>query len=197
MKGAPVGRDVSVVSAPPILLRMGDPHHIVNRRAHGFTLLELLVTIAVAAILLAIAVPSYLAMVQRNTIAANANDLVGDFNYARSEAVARGRPVYICQSADQLQCGDGDWKDGWIIFAPEAGSTDPDGSRLRVHAGLDATIAVDYSRAAGTMVVFDANGFARSSNGTFTITSADTDDSTRVRIATSGRIERLDPGESL
>ena len=171
------------------------PSTLVSHR--GFTLLELLVTIAVAAVLLAIAIPSYLGMVQRNTIAANANDLVGDFNYARSEAVARGRPVHVCQSNDQSSCGNGNWDQGWIIFAPDAGSSAPTNANiLRVHGQLDQTINVGYSRSAGTQVIFDANGFARSSNGTFDITSNDTTDRTQIRIATSGRIERLDPGES-
>ena len=159
----------------------------------GFTLLELLVTIAVAAILLAIAIPSYLGMVQRNTIAANANDLVGDFNYARSEAVTRGQPVNVCASSNQTSCGGGNWDEGWIIFAPAAGTTAPTNDNiLRVHGRLDGTINVGFSRGTGTPVVFDANGFARASNGTFAITSNDTSDSTQIRIATSGRIERLE-----
>ena len=159
----------------------------------GFTLLELLVTIAVAAILLAIAIPSYLGMVQRNTIAANANDLVGDFNYARSEAVTRGQPVNVGASSNQTSCCGGNWDEGWIIFAPAAGTTAPTNDNiLRVHGRLDGTINVGFSRGTGTPVVFDANGFARTSNGTFTVTSNDTSDSTQIRIATSGRIERLE-----
>ena len=55
-----------------------------------------------------------------------------------------------------------------------------------------STINVGFSRGTGTPVVFDANGFARTSNGTFTVTSNDTSDSTQIRIATSGRIERLE-----
>lgn len=173
-------------------------HSAAKRSGGGFTLLELLVSIAVAAVLLGIAVPSYLSIVQRNTIAANVNDLVGALNYARSEAVARGRSVYLCPSLDQERCTtQKNWNQGWIVFAPEAGENSPTpDNRLRVQSELAQTIDIRYSRPAGTPLEFDANGFALKSDGVFVVRAANENIETRIRIATSGRIERVDPGRS-
>lgn len=171
------------------------------RKAHGFTLLELLVTIAVAAILLGIAIPSYRGMVQRNAISAGVNDLVGDLNYARSQAVTRGQTVMVCQSADQLTCSKSalGWTNGWIVFAPKPGSTTvTNDNRLRVKSALDAQIQIEANNLITETVGFDANGFARKadgslSNGTFDITGDDTAGTTSVVISSSGRV-RSEPG---
>lgn len=199
MNGAPVGRDVSVVSAPPILLRMGDPHHIVNRRARGFTLLELLVTIAVAAILLAIAIPSYRSVVQRNAMAATVNDLVGDLNFARNQAVTRGQRVYMCRSSGNATCaGSGDWSQGWIVYAPEPDSDTPAPDNiLRVRSALEGQIAISGNNNLQSRAFFDANGFAMGSIGTFTAVADSTPQHTQVVISGTGRIrtEQVSSGD--
>lgn len=161
----------------------------------GFTLLELLVTIAVAAILLGIAVPSYRSMVQQNTMASVANDLVGDLNYARSQAVTRGQPVYLCKSADQSTCTNaGDWSQGWIVYSPnpDGGAQTPDDSLIRVHAAVNGQITISGDSHTEDSVSFNANGFAMTSNGSFELKGAATSDKTDVIISTSGRIRTED-----
>ncbi len=69
-------------------------------RDAGFTLLELIVTIAVASIILGIAVPSFRAMSINNRLATQANDIVGAINLARSEAIKRNRSVSLCRVRD-------------------------------------------------------------------------------------------------
>jgi type IV fimbrial biogenesis protein FimT len=86
-----------------------------QRRIAGFTLLELMTTLAVAGIVLAVGVPSYLNVVRNNRAATNANELVSAFTIARSEAVRRGDRVTLCRSNDAATCG-GTWEDGWIVF---------------------------------------------------------------------------------
>lgn len=80
----------------------------------GFTLIELMVTIAILVILLGVGVPSFQAMVQNSRATALANDLVSALNLARSEAVRRGESVSLCASADGSACG-GNWIEGWIV----------------------------------------------------------------------------------
>lgn len=161
-----------------------------GRRTRGFTLLELLIAMAVAAILLAIATPSYRSVVQRNSIAANVNDLVGDVNYARSEAVTRGQDVYICSSTNQLDCNGGEnWSSGWVVYA----ATDPSTSspvptadnRLRVRGRTTA----DFELAAnGDSLRFNSNGFAMAGN-TFTAKAGDVSRTTTISVAATGRVE--------
>ncbi len=83
----------------------------------GFTLLELMVTVAIAAIVLTLGVPSFRDLVQNNRAATQVNALVTALSLARSEAVRRGQHVSICPSTDQETCtGGDDWDDGWIVF---------------------------------------------------------------------------------
>jgi type IV fimbrial biogenesis protein FimT len=83
----------------------------------GFTLVEMMVTLAVGIIILAIGVPAFINMLSTNLAAGYANDLVGAIRLARSEAVKRGSSVTICASnATQTNCSGNDWNNGWIVF---------------------------------------------------------------------------------
>jgi len=66
----------------------------------GFGLIELVIVIAIVAILTVIALPSYSRIMTRNRVVTDTNDLLAAINLARNEAVARGRPVTICASAN-------------------------------------------------------------------------------------------------
>lgn len=88
----------------------------------GFTLLELLVAIAVLAILLGVGVPGFFEIINNNRVTTQTNELVSALNYARSEAVKRGDPVSVCSSADGSTCAAStDWSNGWIVFTDSAG----------------------------------------------------------------------------
>lgn len=90
-----------------------------RQRHAGFTLIELMVTLSVLALLLGIGVPSFQATIQGNRITTTANDLVAALQFARSEAVRRGVNVTLCASNDQTTCS-GAWTDGWVVRGPVA-----------------------------------------------------------------------------
>jgi type IV fimbrial biogenesis protein FimT len=86
-------------------------------RSAGFTLLELLITMSVATILLTIAIPSFRYVTNANRIASEVNGLLGDLQFARSEAIKEGRYVSVCASTDGSSCSNSpDWQSGWIVF---------------------------------------------------------------------------------
>ena len=85
----------------------------------GFGLIELMIVIAIIAILTVIALPSYQRTIQRNRVITDANDLLAAINLARNEAVARGRPVTVCASANSTSCdstSNANWSGGYIVF---------------------------------------------------------------------------------
>lgn len=92
------------------------------RNTHaGFTLIEFMVAAAVAAMLLAAALPSYQSSMMNNRMTAETNRLVADIQLARSEAMKRGTAVIICPSAEPAAvsptCSPGNWAGGWLVFA--------------------------------------------------------------------------------
>jgi len=93
------------------------------RRTHGFSLIELMVVIAIAAIISGLAAPSFTRMLNANRIQTSASALQSDMSYARTEAVRRGAWVSICPSSNQTSCDTTNtWQNGWIVFYDAIGN---------------------------------------------------------------------------
>ena len=88
-----------------------------GRSVKGFTLVELLVTLAVLGILVLIGIPNMRAIIQNNRIATLTNDLLSDINLARSEALKRATNVGICMSSAGIACDGASWTGGRMVFA--------------------------------------------------------------------------------
>jgi len=87
----------------------------------GFTLIELMVVIAIVAILTTLAAPSFKAMIQSSNMTSTVNTFLADMRFARSESIRRGGGVVMCPSANSessaASCtGSSGWEGGWIIF---------------------------------------------------------------------------------
>jgi type IV fimbrial biogenesis protein FimT len=110
-------------------------------RQAGLTLIELMVTLAVAIVLLAAGIPLYTGMVANNRAVTQANTFLSAFKLARSEAVRRSAPVSVCArkpAADPAECGTGnDWLNGLLVFSDggTAGKVDVGDERIRVFTG--------------------------------------------------------------
>lgn len=112
----------------------------------GFTLLELLTTIAVLGILLAVGVPTFANIIRNNRIAAATNELVTALTFARSEAMKRGDVVSTCPSVDQSDCaGSNDWSMGWIVFVDQNidGARDEDEPVLQVWPAISDDLQLE------------------------------------------------------
>lgn len=87
------------------------------RYGAGLTLVELLVTLSIMGILLAIAVPSYQDAVLGSKLSSYANSLVASAQIAKSEAIKRNSTVTLCASSSGTACTtSGDWGQGWIVI---------------------------------------------------------------------------------
>jgi type IV fimbrial biogenesis protein FimT len=134
------------------------------RQEAGFTLTELLVTMGIVVILLAIGTPSYRYVTTTNRLSAEINGLLGDLQYARSEAVREGQNVTVCPlDVAQTQCAamGSAWGNGWVVWADLNNNNQVDnGEILRQQAGFSSgdTMTVDNANLSG--VVFNREGFA-------------------------------------
>ena len=103
-------------------------------RNRGFTLVELMVTIAIVAILAAIAFPSFRASFRSNRLATTTNELVASLALVRSEATRSALGSGICASSDGVDCT-GTWDDGWLIWVDR-----PGGSAGQFDSGVDEVV---------------------------------------------------------
>lgn len=130
--------------------------------------MELLITIAIVAILASLAGPSFSLLLERNRISTITNQFTGALTYARNEAVTRNRRVVVCKVADatlalpQCQAGSA-WDNGWIVFIDDNGNSQLDANEmlLRVTGAIPANYSILSQGPATSWIVFNANGLAR------------------------------------
>jgi len=96
---------------PNTIFQMG------TRGALGFSVVELVVTMAVALTLIALSGPTFRTLTQNNRMAAQVNDLIADINYARSEAIKRRTNITVCISTDGATCTGLNWRAGRVVMA--------------------------------------------------------------------------------
>lgn len=136
------------------------------KRHSGFTITELMVVMAIVAILMAIGVPSYRYITNSYRMSAEVNNLLGDLMYTRGEAIKEGQTISICVSKDTATCDTGSttWQEGWIVFQdPTAsGSWVAGDTILRVQKTFSGTDTFSSNNGV-SYVTFNREGFA---NGT-------------------------------
>ncbi len=82
----------------------------------GFSLIELIIVVAIIGIIAMIGVPSYGNMMERNRVVSASNNLLGAMQLARSEAATRHTEVRVCASSDQSTCSGSDWSAGGLVM---------------------------------------------------------------------------------
>lgn len=148
----------------------------------GFTLVELMVSLAVLGVLLAIGIPSFQETIRNQRMTSDANKLSGALSFTRLEAVRRGNVVHFGQRAA------GDWTGGYVAWVDADGDATWDaGEELRVWEPLSTTTTLTLGTAT-TSFVFSGTGEVDTGN-TFTLCDDRSGETGRIiTLLTSGLI---------
>ncbi len=126
------------------------------RRAPGFTLVELVITLLILAILVAVGVPTFSDATRGSRLGSTANNLVVSLYLARSEAIKRNTIVRVCPSTDSNTCAtSASWHTGWIVMAPYASGTSDD-VIIQRQSAVSGSISVLHKNAALSSALISA-----------------------------------------
>ena len=149
----------------------------------GFTLVELMVTIAVAALLLSIGVPSFTAIYEA-TRGANEIQKINDlFAFARNQAVNYGTTVTVCPYASN-PCGN-DWSKGFSVYVERNGAK----KVLKIIDGFNSKDTISLTGPTDKTVNFTSDGLVSTETSIIYCPSGKSDASKSIKISTSGLIK--------
>ena len=158
----------------------------------GLSLIELIVTMAIAAIVLGVGVPTFGNVMADNGMATNANRFVSSINLARSSAVRFQRNAIICASsnynATTPTCDTGtDWSDGWIVYVDKDRDGAVDADEVQ---SVFEPMSDNVTFASGTVASFtyDARGFVNNGDNLTLCDNRTGEMGRQVRINAAGRV---------
>jgi type IV fimbrial biogenesis protein FimT len=162
----------------------------------GVTLIEMMVVLVLSAIALTIAVPAFDDLITRSRMGAGVVDLVSTLNRARSEAVARKRPVVVCSSGNAQGAApacqaDAAWVGGWLVYVDEDSSATLSAGdlTLAVHGAVDG---IGQKTASASGVAFRSDGTAGAALAIDLCGLLRPDYGRRVAVDLSGRVRTLE-----
>lgn len=130
-------------------------------KSAGFTMIELLMVMLIVGILAAIGTSSFKYVATSNRISTEINGLLGDMQFARSQAIKTGTTVTVCPSTDSASCsGTTTWTTGWIVFLDfnGSGTVDTGDQVIRVQKSI-APDALAASNPNFKYLIFNREGF--------------------------------------
>ncbi|NND92737.1 MAG: prepilin-type N-terminal cleavage/methylation domain-containing protein [Granulosicoccus sp.] len=165
----------------------------------GFSLLELVITLAISAILVGMAMPSLQSFMGDSEMTATSNEFVYALQTARSEAIKRARPVGMCPSRNSMtvtpSCTGADYAGGWIVFVDTDGngSRDADDEVLLQAEPRSTAFSFTADTVFAQRVYFGEAGSSINPagvplSGTIDISRAGNAEQRTIRVAANGRI---------
>ena len=163
------------------------------KRQKGFTLIELMTTVGIGAILVSMAVPGMQSVAMNSKQRSGVNELIAAMHLARSTAITTNSRVTLCASSNGTACESVDWNDGWIVFADLDSDQNVDGDEVVLRTGAeDSGLEISSSRFSRFLMYRPSgrvmNASTATNVGEFTVCDGrGTDHLKIVAIALSGR----------
>lgn len=144
------------------------------KKQSGFTLVELMFTVVVAAILLAVGIPSFRTIILNSRLTTAASSFIVDANLARSEAIKRGAPV-------DLKANSGGWTKGWTVQLSGGGTV------LKVADALQNNVTITAKNGT-TVFTFAADGSSNATDDLYVCDDRTGETGSDINVANSGRV---------
>lgn len=161
----------------------------------GFTIVELMVTVAVLGVLAALALPAFGQLLARQRVSAARGDLFATLMLARSQALDLGQRVAVCPSADALTCRqDSRWEGGWLLFVDANFDRRRGPNEEILQQGPLAPRVQIRSNGGRPLVIFHPDGSAAGFNVTFNLCAEGLAEPARQLIVSNAGRLRSDVG---
>ena len=145
---------------------MAQPHHIARRHNTGFTLLELLVALALMGMLAAWGLPSFQALGERSAVASEVNRLQTALTLARNTAITQRSDVTVCPANEGRTACTGDWNGPIMVVKGDKRLEDQVNEVIRVFASTAGTIV---TKSGAPTMRYTSLGSIKGSQGTYTV----------------------------
>lgn len=188
---------MNTTSSPTRTPASGSHSPAPGRAARGFTLIELMIVLAIIAVMAGTGLPAMTSTIRSVQLTTASNDLLWSLFLARSEAIKRKTRVVVCKSADGLTCAQaGGWQQGWLVFQDQDndGLHDNGEAVLQRGAPLAADMKVTGNLNVARYVSYAPTGTTKLVGGSFqagTITlcrqSLEPADARQIIVSSSGR----------
>lgn len=183
-------------------------HLLQKKRVRGFTLIELVVTMAIAAVLMMVAVPNFVNFQRNSQLTSLTNSLVASIYAARGEAMKTGLNAFVVPTANGS-----DWTTGWIVFVDNNGDgafSAADDTLVQTQPALESYFTASGTGSSGetpAYIMFSSSGYSKTKSGAFgalTLSIARSDapasavyeQTRRITIGSTGRLRTCKPSSA-
>lgn len=168
-------------------------------KSSGFSLFELMISVALVAVVLAWGIPTFQALIRDIRLTTTVNELITAIQLTRSEAIKRSSRVTLCKSVDGSNCAtSGGFEQGWIVFTDTNNNAlrDDGEDLVRIHEAIPAHYGITLSgnRNVAQYLSFSPIGFSQMISGAFqagTLTVCSAPEARQIVLSSVGRVRTV------